>query len=248
MTASPDGRAGLKPPVPNRPVLRVWVVAILTCLCAAGAQWGRAGYMEVREPARSLQNLPREIGTWMGADQNLESGTTAVLNATSHLNRRYTDPAGNSIALHAAMWTSPDEVCSAVPHHPEQCYRAAGWHVLEQTRWRIPTASGELPIHVCLIENQGRRIVSAHWYQMGEYRYTSQGEALSVLPHFWGRREWPAVVKVMLQTPGSEIAAARTQLERFAEPVFVWTAEMSTAGNAAADGSRSRGRTSGQSH
>lgn len=196
--------------------------------------------MEVREPGRSLQDLPRQIGSWQGTDQeDLERGTTDVLNATSHLNRRYSDGTGNWIALHAAVWTSPEEVCSAVPHHPEQCYRAAGWQVLEQTRWRMPTASGELPIQVCLIESQGRRIVSAHWYQMGEYRYTSQGEALSVLPNFWGRREWPAVVKVMLQTPASEIAAARTQLEGFVEPVFVWTAEMSSVGKAEAHNIRS---------
>jgi hypothetical protein len=67
------------------------------------------------------------------------------------------------------------------------------------------------------------RIVTAHWYQLGDARYTSSNAGRLEISRFWGKTEWPPLVKVLLHIPARNIEEAAPRLEHFATEVNAWT-------------------------
>ena len=177
----------------------------------------QSGYeVEVQPPAVPLESIPMQLGQWTGEAVELADETAQVLRAHSHINRIYRDPIGREISLHIGIWTNPEYGVSA-PHHPTVCYPAAGWEIMSRQGSEVSTAAGSIPAEMIHFQREGAQVVTAHWYQIGDLRYTSSDNIGTQSLRMWGRHEWPCTVKVLLQTRSGDISAAEPVLRSFAE-------------------------------
>lgn len=200
------------------------VAAIL--VCHAVAEWTGDGYQfDVSAPNRSLDDLPTAIGQWQSSEVDLPVPTVDVIGAEAYINRMYRDDQGAPVGVHLAYWASPEYAADVAPHHPSRCYTGAGWEILESVRCEVDFETERLPFEMMLVEQNGQRLVTAHWYQMGPFRFTSRTDARGVHRQLWGQAQWPPTLKVLLQTPANSIDSARPRLEALAAELTAWTSE-----------------------
>jgi len=201
--------------------LRVWLTAAIMLASLLGSFWVRSGYtFEIAPLSRSLSDFPAEIGTWRGVDVPMEDeeNVLRILNAQETLNRVYRDSAGRGVALNVSAWLLP-EVSGAAPHIPKLCYTNTGWSIIEERNIQIQTSDGELPLTTLLLERNGERIVVAYWYQMGTSYYTSGEEARRLHRQLWGKSQWPATFKVLMQIPAITLDTGLASLQPFVKIV-----------------------------
>lgn len=195
---------------------RMCVTAVVMCLCYLATHWVRAGYSFAVVPlARDLESMPLELEEWRGVDVPLDDRVREILNAQATLNRVYRNRDGMAVVAHISAWLSPETVSEVAPHVPKLCYTNTGWKIMEEREVHVRTPQGDLPLMALLLEKQGERIVVAYWYQMGNSRFTSADQARSIHRSLWGHREWPATVKVLLQTAGDSFEAGLPLIEQF---------------------------------
>ena len=78
-----------------------------------------------------LAALPREIGTWTGADVPVDARVAERAANDDHISRRYVEAAGDRfVDLFVAYTASP---ATMLGHRPDLCYPATGWR-LESVR------------------------------------------------------------------------------------------------------------------
>jgi len=196
---------------------RIWFTAAVLVLCYLGTAWVRAGYSFAVKPlGRDLESMPLELDDWRGVDTPLDDRVREVLNAQATVNRAYTNARGVEIVAHISAWLSPASVSEVAPHVPKLCYTNSGWMIVEEREVQVKSPLGDLPVIALLCEKQGERIVVAYWYQMGNARFNSVGEARRIHRSLWGEREWPATVKVLLQTSADSIKSGMPAIEQLA--------------------------------
>ncbi len=161
------------------------------------------------------QQVPESFAGWVGQDIPIADDTVRVLNAYSFINRLYRNPSKSTVSLHAASWENEDTI-SPAPHHPDICYPAAGWKLLERKTVQCEATGGAFPMELILFERNGQRVVAAVWFQTGDLRYASGEQFKKNRSRFWGTREWPGTEKFLLQTNGSSIDASSEVLTTFA--------------------------------
>ncbi len=162
-----------------------------------------------------LSVISRKIDTWTGEDTNVADDTVRVLNAQSFISRLYREPTGREISLHVANWTNTETISSA-PHHPEICYPAAGWTILERRTAQFPTSAGDFPIELILFQKGQQRVVVGVWFQVGDIRFVSADGFQRQRYRFWGTKGWPNTTKFLIQTRSASLEAAEDSLKKFA--------------------------------
>ena len=202
------------------------IAAIL--ICQVAVEWIGAGYtFDIVAPKRDLADLPLAFGVRSGTEIPLDPATTNVLGAAGFVNREYTASRQPPVSVHLAYWASPEYFVDVAPHHPKVCYVGAGWEVLDVRYSEIDTDAGRLKMEWMLFQRNDQQLVTAHWYQLGEFRFTSRSDARGVHRQLWGTAQWPPTLKVLLQTPAGSIDAAMPVIEAIAADVYHWTAEFS---------------------
>ena len=197
--------------------LRLWFTAAVMVLCYVGTSWVRAGYQfEVAPLNRDLESMPLELDGWRGVDIPIDERVREILNAQATLNRVYRSRDGVSVVAHVSAWLNPDTVSEVAPHVPKICYTNAGWKIIDESEVHVNSPQGDLPLICLLLEKPGERIVVAYWYQMGKSRFNSVEQARHIHRRLWGQRQWPATVKVLLQTSADSIKTGLPAIERFA--------------------------------
>lgn len=201
----------------NHFVRRVWITACVMCICYAGVCYVRAGYrFEVAPLSHGLESLPQSLDGWQGKDIPLDEHVKEILNAQKTLSRVYRDEGGASVALNVSAWLRPETVTEAAPHIPKICYTNAGWAVLEERLHKVASPRGELPITVLLLKRHEEVIVVGYWYQLGNDYFNTAGEARHLHQKLWGKRTWPATIKVLMQTSAANIDRGLPRIEKFA--------------------------------
>ena len=196
--------------------IRIVILAVALVASYAAVGWMRSGYNAVNEqPPVPLTDIPMQLGIWSGEDVELTDDTVQVLNADTMINRVYSDPAGSHISLHSAAWVNVD-YASCAPHHPEVCYPAAGWELVERRPSKISTAAGDVPVELIRFRKGEREVISCHWFQMGDVSYTDFDGFQSQRSKFWGAKSWPSTIKFLLTTPQYSIDRAEPALLEFA--------------------------------
>lgn len=204
--------------------IRVWMTAVLMSFGSLGTAWVRsASTFEIKALDRSLDKLPTELDGYQSTEIPIDDHILEILKADSVGNRRYVGPNGTSILCHLAAWIRPESVLGAAPHLPKVCYTNSGWKIIGERAAEISTPSGRLALNLLLVERDRNRSVVAYWYQIGNSTYTTSADAKRIQRNLWGKKQWPALIKVMLDTPAQDIDTALPRIESFATSVFMWT-------------------------
>jgi EpsI family protein len=200
---------------------RFLVLSLSLVLSGTAISWVRSIYnVELDPPAVPLTSIPLKLGDWSGQEVEIRPETIRVIGAQSFINRLYRDARGREVSLHAAAFTDP-QFGGGAPHHPEVCYPAAGWDIIERQTTTIRTPAGELPVQYMLFQKGSDRVVSAHWYQAGDLRFTGSLGLQSQLFRFWGAESRPCTEKFLVQVGQPSIAAAQPILQQFIESLEV---------------------------
>lgn len=202
----------------------LWTAAGVILIASLGTQWVRSGYShEVRPPSKDIRTLPERLGAWESVEERtLERRTADVLGADAFVGRLYRRPDGDAVSAQVAVWSDHSDGPTGV-HYPEVCYANAGWTIVRTDAGVIRLPGGkQRPLRLMQIEGPNGRIVTAHWYQMGDATFFSKGEARAIHRDLWGERDWPCVVKVLLQVSAEDLESARPRLEEFAAAVGAW--------------------------
>ncbi len=209
-------------------MVRMVVIASLLLVSFVAVRHTQALYQfEVAPPSYELSELPYEIGGWHGTDVELRDDTARVLNADSFISRIYRDKHGHEVSMHAALWATPDEVGEAAPHHPRVCYTAAGWETMGTADSADEAHSAMPPLEMCLFQKAGTQVVTGHWYQMGDQRFTTVAEGRRVLYGLLGKEVWPATLKVLIQADSNSIEEGAQTILPFAKQLSASLAEIS---------------------
>jgi EpsI family protein len=207
------------------PTIRVYLMIV-----AIGAAYGGSKLVqtaitqpEVAMPSWSFDELPMQLGDWLGEDTALDPKITAALKAERVKDRIYQDSLGHVISLHTAMFKDAVE---GVYHTPINCYRANGWDLKKDVIENLRVSDDlTIPVRVLTYEHEKdrQRVMVAYWYQLGEHVLFGRWDlGVKVRLSLRGRPTWPALVKVMVQIPVADTDDAKAALLAFVEFVAKW--------------------------
>jgi EpsI family protein len=122
-----------------------------------------------REPeslARPLDTLPREIGSWSGADNPaLDRATESVLKASSYLSRKYRD-GDKWLDFFTAFYAL--QSAGETMHSPRNCLPGSGWEVWKYDTVDVPVNGGSVTINRYGVRNGASRMLVLYWYQTSD--------------------------------------------------------------------------------
>lgn len=198
----------------------VWLLALFAIAFASVGwlQW-RSDVMAPKPLGMLDVEIPMAFGEWTGVATPIEDETVQVLRAKSHFNRSYRAATGASVLLHAANWENGNSI-SPAPHHPEVCYQAAGWKIIERRMVTCDYEEGAFPMELILFEAKGNRVVTAHWFQTGGVRYANDAQFSKERSRFLSSRKWPGTEKFLLQVSKATIDEAEPILNGFAKEIL----------------------------
>jgi EpsI family protein len=173
---------------------------ILTVLTLA-ATWVIVGYAERKPPqalARPLENIPREIGGWTGADDPPFAARILLsLDATALLSRTYRKE-GRELNLFIAYYAK--QKAGESMHSPKYCLPGGGWEPLETSFVTVPSAHGAASINKYVLQRGGAKTLVLYWYQSPRRVVASEYAGKAWL--FWDglvhRRNGGSIVRLTL--------------------------------------------------
>ena len=173
-------------------------------------------------PEQVLEDLPQQLGDWQGEDREMDPELFKATGAASAVNRLYTNPAGETVNLHAIVvvftrgWN--------LPHPPPRCYTGNGHTILETRILEIgPPGGATIPAQLMTVELAGRRSYVLYWYHVGDRVVHDGGQMRQLSWTMRGQEAWPPVLKLMLTNAALDESQAVRQLESIAEPLAEWS-------------------------
>lgn len=168
-------------------------------------------------PSRELSEVPLQIGIWRGEELPEDPRLRKFMQARGGIDRVYTSDSGASVMVHA-VWT--DDYIRV--HFPDQCYREAGWISTGERAVEIePPGQAVFPARIQTFRRDRQEIQVLYWFQLGDHfffdRWRHRDLRREVL---WGRREWPPLMKFMLQTPVDGLGHSEEALRDIASQIY----------------------------
>jgi len=178
------------------------LIAVVLLLFQGGAFFllNRAKSSEVRPLHRELSEIPFEIGSWRGEEKEFDEEIERTVGARHAISRVYEHASGRLISLHIGEWDSLKT--PTLPHPPGICYPASGAEIVSREPVTLSSSDGSDPIEAELMVFDFKNIRSMvlYWYAWDDLVCTTRGEACLARLKMIGSRQWPPVVKVMLDT------------------------------------------------
>jgi EpsI family protein len=231
----------------TNPLTKIGVAFAMLALFGAGTFYmyytiGRLKGIEM--PARTLAECPKTIGPWKGEEHPMDERTFRVTQCSEVLSRSYTDLAAKEVTLHMGTYSN---FWNDVPHAPVVCYVGSGW-VKEATSPETIKVPDAPPLNIMFVtfEMEGRTILVGYWYQLGDLTFSDDSGLRAAQKQLRDCKEWPAIVKVLLQTDAGNRDQAKKRLTEFASRVYEWSSRMQrgdavpSSGNAVAPPSVAR--------
>jgi EpsI family protein len=167
------------------------------------------GQADVKLPARGIDTIPMQFGGWQGTPEELEAKIFVNTGARDVITRKYLDRHGHRIAAFVALCTSSQ----GLYHSPTNCYRTQGWNLLEISRPVLKTKTRpDTPVSLSAWEKEGDRIYVLYWYELGDHTLFERSDMLTVRWAMLGKRVWPPMYKVLLQTSAPDADTAKAWL------------------------------------
>jgi EpsI family protein len=206
----------------NNTFTRLLVAAALVALGYFGIGAVRA-YISlpmVRPPAADIRKLPMRLGKYQGEIKELDKELFDRVGAEAVVERAYRDDADNIVSLHLAIFKDPD---TGVSHAPDNCYRAKGWRRVKQERIEVPD-SGQPPLLVDLSTWEGKSgsVMVLFWYRFGDRTLFGKWGMFKARWAMSGQSSWPSMIKVLLQTPVTDVPMSRGRILDMARLINDW--------------------------
>jgi EpsI family protein len=178
-----------------------WLRVVLVCALLVGSgavrswQAGNVGAMleAGRKPSFALKEVPLTLGSWRGADANLDPQIARRTGASEAIFRRYVNQATGAVVELIVLYGPAAELFI---HMPEICYPAAGYTQSAGPDSRVVTADGvEAPFRsLVFVKGQGAEADIEEVYYSWRYqgRWTP---ALGTMKQF---ERIPGMYKVQL--------------------------------------------------
>jgi EpsI family protein len=164
--------------------MRTWQLPLILTCATLLATWSLVGYTERNPPqslARPLDQIPREIGGWVGADDPpFATRILRSLDATSLLSRTYRKE-GRELNLFVSYYAK--QKAGESMHSPKYCLPGGGWEPLETSFVTVPTSHGNASINKYVLQMGGARTLILYWYQSPGRVIASEYEGKALL--FW---------------------------------------------------------------
>jgi hypothetical protein len=171
----------------------------------------RAGYEmgSVVPPERDLTDTSLTLGNWVGEDLPANPRLREILRAKSGIDRLYRNPDSGDVLVHA-VWT--DDYLRL--HFPQQCYRETGWELVDSKSVEVDRVSGgSFPAKILSFAQDKKKIQVLYWFQLGEHVFLDRVEhRLLRRKVCWGEREWPPLMKFMLETDNTGLGRSEEAL------------------------------------
>ena len=177
--------------------------------------WIGSGGDAAASPKVDLSVISTTLNQWEGMDVEIPDDTVQVMKADQFINRLYRNAEGREIQVHVANWLNKETI-SAAPHHPEICYPSAGWKIEDRRTTQITTAAGDIPIELILFQRGQTRVVTCHWFQVGDVCFVSSDGFQRQRHRFWGKKAWPSTTKILISMTAISVGAAEKRLKDFA--------------------------------
>lgn len=168
-----------------------WVVLLAVGGYSQFALQGSAVSME-GAPVVDFATVPLDLPPWSGRDDTVDPAIVGELYVNSLMSRTYAHPDGNQAYMlveYRPCWTEK------AFHHPEDCFRAAGWDLGSRDRLTASVGGVTVPLIRLTVTKGTAARVELYWYrQQGEYTLpgSPHSQALrsrAMLHQFLGRRE-----------------------------------------------------------
>jgi EpsI family protein len=188
------------------------------------ARWISAGYERegITPPPGDLEAFPMTIAGWQGEDAKTDDRITGFLQTIQKIDRNYHKPSEEPVLVHA-VWTE-DYVKI---HFPDQCYTENGFEKVDRTTIHVKMPNGvEVPMARLRLRNQNQEFYVLYWFQIGDKVFLSRADQKILRQtECWGKKQWPPLVKGMLQTRIDTPEAADARLREMAAIVYCWINE-----------------------
>ncbi len=175
-------------------------------------------------PDWDLAELPLQFEGWRGEASELDERLFRRIGADAVADRVYENREGGTVSAHTALFTNFNEGITV--HSPARCYRAAGWEQRDTER-RTLTVEGlpDITVDISTWQREGRRVKVLYWYQLGDRILLDRTELGGAYVALAGRETWPAMTKVMLETPGDRRQEADMRLLDVGRHIRRWLHE-----------------------
>jgi hypothetical protein len=216
-----QGNAGAMERRETRTVIRshpVWTaLAVVAVLQGGGFALQRVFLTTAVRPLHHrLSELPLVLGPWTGRDLSLDPNAFPSVGAQEQSERLFTNSTGEAVFVHCAAWMSQDDW---TPHIPELCYTGNGWELV-QARALTLAGRADAPMVIQHYQEGSHRVAVGYWYQFEKSTYVDRDGGRKLLRSQWGRRDWPPLLKTLLQTDDTE--GAEQRLLDLATRLYEW--------------------------
>ncbi len=191
------------------------LVAALLFVLQGGAfaLLARAKNSDVRPLHDDLNDVVQmEFGTtdgshWRSAESTPDDEIIRTTGARHAISRLYVNEAGRGISVHIGDWNSLQH--PTLPHPPWICYPANGAQIVGEEPFVLNeedvVKENAIPqvAKILTVENKGMRSLVLYWYAWEDRICTTRWDATKARLSMLGSREWPPVIKVMLETPAA---------------------------------------------
>lgn len=202
---------------------RIYVVTALILVIYGGNRLAKFATQppEVEMPNWTFNELPKELGNWIGVEKKLDEKIAPATDAKIIVERSFRDKLDHAIELHTAMIENPS---LGICHNPQICYLYNGWtSKLKQFETVQISPDKTIPVYVGLWEKEGEKVWVVYWYQLGpNVLFDRYDMGIRVRKSLAGKPKWPALIKVMLQTPALDTEDSKAMLLEFASMIAKW--------------------------
>jgi hypothetical protein len=201
----------------SRPLL----IVVILASGQLATLWIQRGYSvgQVVPPAVDIAGLPHQLAAWTGQELPPDPRLQRFLQARSGVYRCYRHPTGREVLTHV-VWT--DDYIRI--NYPEQSYGESGWTKTDSESVEIKTA-GEVyfPAVLLTFQREFEQIQVLYWFELGDEFFFDRVAHRALRRRVcWGQRQWPPLIKVMLQTPNSFADAGQQSLRDVAGHIYTW--------------------------
>ncbi|MGE3314277.1 MAG: exosortase-associated EpsI family protein, partial [Planctomycetaceae bacterium] len=174
-------------------------------------------------PSRiDYSKIPIEFEKWRGETLESNARITEATGADLVEDRVYRLAGQEDVYVHFGSWVDPE---SRAPHLPQSCYSESGWKLIKEKTEKVTLRkSSEAPITAALLTWDGEKgqIRTLHWYTRGSLSFVDWEGGCDAYRQLWGRSEWPAIDKVLMQTPNDDPDRAKDRIVDLAERISGW--------------------------
>jgi hypothetical protein len=201
---------------------RVWITALLLFLMQLGVVYVQQGYAPaaVVLPSYQVTDLPAQFEGWQSQAIETDIRIARAAGADATMERVYSQPNKPKVSAHFGLWSDAE---SRAPHLPQACYSGGGWNRLDQEVLHFGDGSKAKVVAALITwERDGERVRTLHWYRRGDRTFFDWDEGCQVRRELWGKSNWPAIEKVLLQTVDDNKDDSRARLIALASEINRW--------------------------